>query len=259
MFQLFPNWSGGGFYWALTFLTQSLPGILKALRVDLSRNCGLQKSYIWQKGVRIGLSCDDREDLAKCGWFVNNGTGTSSHLIYVHPCSLMYLRPKTGKWPKLWWLLCNLQLQWTVSHFPAYKHCALRGSQQHSQVCSMCSQLFTLSAICPDCIVQCAVCIIHLACSILSQQAALCSIPVQYSSPSHQINFNYCTDLSSRLVAPRKSICCGIIILPNVFQNIFFGENQSAIFVIYCKYCRSWLGINLILSENCEIAPVMTK
>ena len=56
-------------------------------------------------------------------------------------------------------------------------HCALRGSQQHIQVCNMCSQLFTLSAICPDCIVQCAVCIIHLACSIISQQAALCSIP----------------------------------------------------------------------------------
>ena len=94
-----------------------------------------------------------------------------------------------------------------------------------------------------------------ISCAVFSPPlCTLCGILctvffVSYSpSPSHQINFNYCTDLSSCLVAPRKSIFCGIIILQNVFRISIAGE-----------YCKSWLGINLMLSENCEIAPVMTK
>lgn len=98
----------------------------------------------------------------------------------------------------------------------------------------------------------------YLLCSIHHPPSPLCTIFcvlcsiffVHYSpSPSHQINFNYyCTYLSSCLVAPRKSIFCGIIIPQNVFRISIAGE-----------YCKSWLGINLMLSENCEIAPVMTK
>ena len=93
-----------------------------------------------------------------------------------------------------------------------------------------------------------------ILCAVFTLPCAVFS--VQYSaSPSHQINFNYCTDLSSRLVAPRKSIYCGIIILQNISRISIL-----VIFVNYCKCCKSsWLGINLMLSENCEIAPVMTK
>ena len=71
---------------------------------------------------------------------------------------------------------------------------------------------------------------------------AMCSsIPV-----SHQINFNYCTDLSSPLVAPRKSICCRITSL--TFQLL----------VIFVNYCRYWLGINLTLPGKCKTCAVIT-
>ena len=112
------------------------------------------------------------------------------------------------------------------------------------------------SILCAESSVQCsAQYFLHsILCAVFTLPCAVFS--VQYSaSPSHQINFNYCTDLSSRLVAPRKSIYCGIIILQNISTISIL-----AIFVNYCKCCKSsWLGINLMLSENCEIAPVMTK
>ena len=108
------------------------------------------------------------------------------------------------------------------------------------------------SILCAESSVQCsAQYFLHsILCAVFTLPCAVFS--VQYSaSPSHQINFNYCTDLSSRLVAPRKSIYCGIIILQNI--------SRISILVIFVNYCKSWLGINLMLSENCEIAPVMTK
>ena len=156
------------------------------------------------KSVRIALSCDDREDLAKSGWFVNNGTGSvaavwkqCSRAQHVH--CLINLRRKTGKWPKLWWLLRNLQLQWCTEKFPpqaesiwgalavefsVYHVCGqlfptlcIMFVQLFPTVYYMCGQLFTLSALFG---------ILHLACR-LQYPPALHSFkmqPVQFS-PSH--------------------------------------------------------------------------